>query len=277
MPIHEFAGRATAEQRAILMLMERVSAMEDQMGRLTALEGQMLAARAQAARLETWQLAGGGSTYTVGKRRLWSCQVPGTVSLGNGGYVALTDLGHGLVERALARRCGPLYEHINGGEYDRNGRMEPLESFLKARMHLGGLHGRNVWFLNDVDVGMLIVSGGNGTLIEVIEALHAALEEDDDVPGPPRRVYSIRFNRKRDSAMAYVHGLLTGTAPPPAPGGAEAALERYIAERPVADRRLAQGIRDTFVRSWAGGQANCSTKWGGDETPQPCVTSTAPL
>jgi hypothetical protein len=260
--IHAFAG-STAEQRTILMLMERMAAMEEQMERVGALEEQMLAAQRKVARLETLQLVGGGTAYTVGKRCLWSFQLPPPHRSANGGFVALTDLGPDLVERALARSSGPLYEHISRGEYDRNNPREPLASFLKERMHLGSIR-KGVVFCNNVDVGMLNVVGGSGTLIDVIEDLHAALEEDDCVLGPPRCMHSIRFNYLRDSAIECVNGFVAGILPPLAlpvvPGGMEAALERYITDRNVTDQKRAQGIRDTFARTWSASEANGSTK-----------------
>ena len=258
-PMHEFAGGATAEQRAILMLMERVAALEDRMERVAALEDRMLAVQAKAARLESWQLAGGGVAFTVGKRALWSCRLP-TPSI-QGNMLALTDLGSDLVERALARRSGPLYEHITHGEYDRSDRREPLTSFVKGRLNSYGVH-KKVVFLNDVDVGMIVVFGHIGSLFDMFKALHEIFEEDDGDLGPPRCLHSILFNRLSDSALACVDGLTTGTVPAPAPGGMEAALERYITEHEVTDRRLAQGIRDTFVRTWSAQEANGSTKWG---------------
>ena len=257
-PMHEFAGGATAEQRTILMLMERVAAMEDRMERVVATEDRMRAVQAKAARLEAWQLAGGGVAFTVGKRALWSCRLP-TPSF-HGFLLALTDLGSDLVERALARRSGPLYEHITHGEYDRSNRREPLTSFVKGRLNSYGIH-KELVFLNDVDVGMIAVFGHVGSMFDMFKALHAILEEDDSNIGPSRCLHSILFNRLSDSALACVHGLTTGTVPAPAPGGMEAALERYITEHEVTGR-LAQGIRDTFVRTWSAQEANGSTKWG---------------
>lgn len=246
-------GSATAEQRTIVMLMERMAALEDQ----------VLADQRKIARLETRQLAACVPTYNVGRRVLWGCQISTGLHPVSCNFIALTDLGSDLVERALARRSGPLYEHIARAEYDRSNRMEPLASYLKARRPLG--IGKEVVFINDVDVGMLVVHGSHySSLFDVMEELHGILEEDDGDGNPLYTRHSINFNMVQELAVECVKGFMHGTLAPPAlpvvPGGMEAALERYMADHGIVDDRRAKAIRDSFKRPWFAKEANGSTR-----------------
>ena len=217
-PVLAFAA-ATAEQRTIVMLMERLSVIEDQ----------MLADQRKLARLETRQLISAGTALKFGRRLLWGCNIPAGHHASSGDYVAITDLGSDLVERAIARRGGPLYEHISHGVYDRSDRMEPLASYLKLRG--GALGGAEVLFVNDVDVGMLVVKIVDTPLADVVEELHAILEEDDNDAGLLRCAHaSIYFNRIGAAAEEIFAGWISGSVPPPAPGKIDDAIITYFTD-----------------------------------------------
>ena len=247
-PIREFAALpAGVTERAIVMLMERLSAVEDQ----------LLAAQREARRLEARQLIAGVTAFNLGRRALWGCVIPPGFHPSSGDYVALTDLGSDLVERALARRGGPLYEHINGGVYDRNGRMEPLASYLKLALRAEA----EVLFVPDVDVGMIVVKIVVTPLVDVVEELHAILEEeDDDDVGPLRFVHkNIFFNRIGAAAAPIFADWIRGSVPPPAPGKIDDALSKYAIEHGIIfNTKEANEIWDTVHRYRI--HANGSTK-----------------
>ena len=228
---------ATAEQRTQLMLIERMGAMEDRMH----------AAELRAERLANMLLMSGGTAFNIGRRALWCCNVQAGFRASSGDFMALTDLGPDLVERALARRSGPLYEHITHGEYDRSSRMEPLASYLELKP-LGG--GARALFVNDVDVGMLVVNIVNSPLIEALEELHEILEEDDSDGGPLRIMHSmVYFNRIKPDASHCFMGLISGSVPAPAQGKIKSTLGRYINENGIVwDAGPAQAIWQAIHR-----------------------------
>ena len=214
---------ATAEQRTQLMLMERMAAVEDRMH----------AAELRAEHLVNRLMMLGVTDFDIGRRALWSCNVPAGFHASGGDFMALTDLGPDLVERALARRSGPLYEHISHGVYDRSDRMEPLASYLKLQPPLGG--GARALFVNDVDVGILVVNIVATSLIEALEELHGMLEEDDCDGGSLRVMHSrLYFNRIKPEASHCFGGLICGSVPAPAPGEIRSTVSRYIEDNGIA-------------------------------------------
>jgi hypothetical protein len=241
---------ATPEQRALVMLMERLGALEDQ----------VLASQRQIARLEARQAGSTAVCYSVGKRVLWNF----TVATGHlpisCGVIALTDLGADLAERALARGSGPLFEHITSAQYDRSSSTEPFSSYLKAAPPLRTA--TQITFIDNIDAGLLVVHGIRGSVFDVMEELHGLLEEDDNEGKTLCTMHSLRINIPLEGARKCVEDFVAGVAPalPVVPGGMYAALDRYIAEHDITDAKQVMDIKAAFQRPYYAVNGGGSTR-----------------
>ena len=250
---------ATPEQRAILMLMSRVDAMESE----------LLDARARMERAERTALSisAGVLAISVGTRVLWTHQCSAGIHPVPGrSFVALTDLASDLIDRALLRGRGPLFDHLEKHS-DGAGRPESgaLTEYVAASGLASGLASgpasgpgsmasmasmASVQFIN-MDAGMLMVHiTGDRSMLDVMAALHRLLEEEDGCDSTDD-IYSrhqllfVFVTRAVAGLVSHLRGS-TGREPVRVPpGGMEGAVSDYISTRPGMadeDRRALERV-----------------------------------
>lgn len=232
---------ATPEQRTILMLMSRVG----------AIESELQDARSRLERAERTALAMSSSSFGVGKRVFWQviCDagihpVPGRT------FVALTDLASDLIDRALRRGRGPLFEqlkeHSDGTGLPTRG---ALTKYVGASGLASGLDPiASVQFVN-IDAGMLMVHiTGDCSMLDVMAALHRLLEEDDSLDSREdiyvrHQLHFVFVTRAVADLVNHLRG--STRSPPVLPGGMEAAVSAYISthqELADDDKRALENI-----------------------------------
>lgn len=234
---------ATAEQRTILMLMSRVG----------AIESELMDSRARLERAERAALAlsAGVRDVGVGKRVLWTVRcdagihnVPGRT------FVALTDLASDLIDRALRRGRGPLFEHLNGSSGDTG---LPKRGALTKYVEASGLSATAcVQFVN-MDAGMLKVRiTGDCSMLDVMAELHRLLEEEDsdDSREDIYTRHQLNFVFVTRAVADLVEFLRdSARSEPVRPGGMEDEVSGYISKHPEIAEADRQALATLYWRT----------------------------
>lgn len=233
-PLPDFPD-ATPEQKTIVMLMNRVG----------AIEAELHDTRARLERAERAVLATSGIQFNVGRRALWDIRcTAGLHPVPGRSFAAITDLASDVIGRAMRRERGPLFEHLNKPADCPPG--QALPPTLTGYVEASGLKSASfVHFKTSPDAGLLVVRvEGPHSMLDVMAELNCLLEDEDASDGSVYTRHEITFV---PISMVVFNFLDTATDVPP--GGIEAAADGYVAAHPELSEADRSSLESVFWRT----------------------------